>query len=375
MFNSDQSRDLTVGLADVITNVTGSETSLLPSGNIPIFIDSSVAEIYLPDDACSAFETAFHLTYDSNSQLYLVNNTLHAELLAKNPSVTFSINTANTGGPGVNITLPYAAFDLTAQPPLVTTTSPYFPLQRATNNTQYTLGRTFLQEAYLIVDYERYNFSVHPNVWDASATSNIVTIPPITVSGTPVVSLESTPGSAALSTGAIVGIAVGVSVAAIAIIAALLLFIRRRRKLKRERERKLQEEISAGMLPPKTDPEKFNGDPKTVSEEGTEQGTEGTVSGVTEDTAAGDSGPSSNLLGSSADRLELGGNAIHEMPGSPGSPPRAELPTNEMSPMSEGTNESMELKLPPETGLYETPEDLVRVSNEANERRRPSNTI
>jgi len=43
--------------------------------------------------------------------------------------------------------LPYAAFDLVADYPLVIDSSRYFPLMRAANESQYTLGRTFLQEA------------------------------------------------------------------------------------------------------------------------------------------------------------------------------------------------------------------------------------
>jgi hypothetical protein len=77
-FFSDQTRDLTVGLLSITTNITGTETSLLPLGSINIFIDSS-AEIYLPTAACQAFELAFNLTYNSTAGLYLVNNTLHQQ--------------------------------------------------------------------------------------------------------------------------------------------------------------------------------------------------------------------------------------------------------------------------------------------------------
>lgn len=94
-----------------------------------------------------AFENAFGLTWNATSELYLVNDTLHAILQASNINITFTLGVGKTGGDTVDITLPYASFDLRATPPLVQNTTSYFPLKRAANSTQYTLGRAFLQEA------------------------------------------------------------------------------------------------------------------------------------------------------------------------------------------------------------------------------------
>lgn len=44
---------------------------------------------------------------------------------------------------------------------------------RAANDSQYTLGRTFLQEAYLIADYERRNFSISQCSWVENANQDI----------------------------------------------------------------------------------------------------------------------------------------------------------------------------------------------------------
>jgi hypothetical protein len=79
----------------------------------------------------------------------------------------------------VNITLPYDAFDLQLSYPYLPNTTYadpskyYFPLRQAANETQYVLGRAFLQEAYLITDYERNNFSIHQAVHNASLLGNI----------------------------------------------------------------------------------------------------------------------------------------------------------------------------------------------------------
>jgi hypothetical protein len=78
-----------------------------------------------------------------------VNETHHNSLLDSNAEVSFRLSDVKSGGDTVTVILPYAAFDLTAKYPLVDNTSHYFPLKRAGSSAQYTLGRTFLQEAYV----------------------------------------------------------------------------------------------------------------------------------------------------------------------------------------------------------------------------------
>jgi len=64
-----------------------------------------------------------------------------------NPSITFKLGYEIYGGQSINIVLPYAAFDLQANYPIYPKATNYFPIRRASNNTQYVIGRTFLQEA------------------------------------------------------------------------------------------------------------------------------------------------------------------------------------------------------------------------------------
>jgi hypothetical protein len=141
----DVTRDLVVALQSI--SFSGASATTLLSKSIDIFIDSTDPNLWLPPDTCDAFEKAFGLTLDSQSGLYLVNQTHHDSLLASNAEVSFRLSDVKSGGETVTIILPYAAFDLTAKPPLVSSQSYYFPLKRANSSTQYTLGRTFLQEA------------------------------------------------------------------------------------------------------------------------------------------------------------------------------------------------------------------------------------
>jgi len=141
----DVTRDLVVALQSI--SYSGATQATLLSDSIYIMIDSTDPNLWLPDGACNAFEQAFGLTLDKASGLYLINDTHHATLVDSDAEVTFTLSDVESGGDTVTISLPYSAFDLTAEYPLVGNTSRYFPLKRAANSTQYTLGRTFLQEA------------------------------------------------------------------------------------------------------------------------------------------------------------------------------------------------------------------------------------
>lgn len=197
----DISRDLLIAVQGITTNMTDSSPSLL-SSPFYAYIDSLVPYMWLPLDACAAFESAFNLTWNSTIQLYLVNDSLHQMLLAQNPTVTMIIG-PSTSGDNISIEMPYWSFMLNASYPLINDSSRYFPIKRADNDTQYTLGRVFLQNAYVIANYEFFNFSVYQAKYpDASVTQQIITLCPRDGCGGG--------GSSGLSTGIIVAIVVSV---------------------------------------------------------------------------------------------------------------------------------------------------------------------
>lgn len=240
----DVSRDLVVGLQSITATYSAGSKLLLPSGGIFSFVDSTLPYIWLPVDACLAFENAFGLVWDEKTELYLVNDTLHASLSKLNPTFTFTIGVSKAGGQTVDLDLSYASFDLQAKPPLVSNATRYFPLKRAANDTQYTLGRAFLQETYLIADYERNNFSLSQCTFVAGAPSKIVTIESIadatsSADGSSTTSGGSSSGSGGTSnkssskSGISGGAIGGIVVAAVVIIAGvfgLLFFLRKKRR-------------------------------------------------------------------------------------------------------------------------------------------------
>ena len=148
-FNTTDPRGLMVNIGEMFLTTNDSTTPLSTNNeSLPAFIDSTSPYIILPLNVCEQFEDAFGLSWNQSVQAYLVNDTLHSTLLSQGTSVVFNIgNPSTVPGQGFNISLPYSAFDLTASAPLLTTPGRYFPLMRASNDSEITLGRTFLQEA------------------------------------------------------------------------------------------------------------------------------------------------------------------------------------------------------------------------------------
>ncbi|KAL9126598.1 MAG: hypothetical protein Q9217_004372 [Psora testacea] len=220
-FAEDAVRNLLVGIQSISAKAQNGTTSNLLPTPITANVDSTIPMIWLPTEACQAFERAFGLTWDEETDLYLVNDELHDALQKQNASVTFTLGAGTSGGQTADIVLPYDSFDLLIQPPFdgISQGQRYFPLRRASGDQQFTLGRTFLQEAYLTVDWERRNFSISQCVFSETATQNLV----------PISSVSSS--SSGLSSSAKIGIAVGV-VAAAVVLGLATFFILRRRKVR-----------------------------------------------------------------------------------------------------------------------------------------------
>nr|POE87304.1 hypothetical protein CFP56_29893 [Quercus suber] len=204
------SAPLTISLQSLVVSNSLSGPIAFPDDttNLSLTIDSTTSQMWLPRAMCDRMEEVFGLFYDNQTGLYLLNNTMHDQLVSLAPEFTFTVAANATTSTTTNIVLPWGAFDLEIGVPFYNSTDVinYFPLRRA--ESQYVLGRVFLQGAYIVVDYERGNFSIGQVVHNVQ--ESIVAISPVTVTVT--VSHEDS-----LRGGAIAGIVVG-AVAGIAII-------------------------------------------------------------------------------------------------------------------------------------------------------------
>jgi hypothetical protein len=203
--------------------------SFSTSGAFLAAIDSSVPDLWLPRPICDAFEQAFGLTYQNKSNRYVIQDSIHTQLQSLNPNITFQLgNSTKNTGKTTNIVLPYAAFDLQASWPISNRSTNYFPLRRAVNESQYTLGRVFLQEAYLIVDFERQNFTIaQARFPDAKTAPDIVPI-------------ISTAENSSQRPRIIAGISIAVFVAVVLIVFTMVYLSRRRRAVRRMLEAQVE---------------------------------------------------------------------------------------------------------------------------------------
>ncbi|KAL8950195.1 MAG: hypothetical protein Q9222_003758 [Ikaeria aurantiellina] len=223
-FGSSPVRQLLVVIQGISVTNSNAEPQLVDSA-IFALVDSTVPHLWLPASVCDAFEKAFGISYDPISNLYLVNETQHDAMVKQEAEVTFQLGTSLNGGSTVNVTLPYASFDLEVGPPLVKSQRRYFPLKRAKDETQYTLGRTFLQEAFIHVDYDNNEFFVYQAQYNSGTPSHILVTSAASSSSTPnpgstpvapAVAKSTGNSSSGIGTGAIAGIVVVVVVLVLA---------------------------------------------------------------------------------------------------------------------------------------------------------------
>ncbi|KAJ4294354.1 hypothetical protein N0V90_008044 [Kalmusia sp. IMI 367209] len=233
--DKSQPNNLTINLQKVTAYNTLLGTRDLVTTSIPVHIDSGISQLFLPEEACDNFASAFGLNYDNSTDLYLVNDTVRERLRESKPTIHFSIAPQSNprsasddpdSDTALTIKFPHGAFDLEASWPL-----------RAPDKGPFILGRVFLQETYLIVDWERANFSVHQALFtDPMPASDIVTIASPQREDAP--KNDTSPASAqhgTFSASAKLGVAVGLAVFALILCLALFFFLRHRR-MKRSRE-------------------------------------------------------------------------------------------------------------------------------------------
>jgi hypothetical protein len=112
-FEVNQTSTPLLGLQIVSMIATGTFNNIIamPVGEVglPVMIESTVSELWLPRTVCDSLEQVFGLYYDANTSLYLVNITSQNTLMLQSPQLTITL--AQNGSPQetVNIVLPHSA--------------------------------------------------------------------------------------------------------------------------------------------------------------------------------------------------------------------------------------------------------------------------
>ena len=240
-FSLDSNQQPTVTLNSIVASgwKDGNVTLFENSDHGLFTIDSSTPFLWLPEAAAQRFEETFGLEYNDTLQLYFYPNQSqpNSTLLSELNACIFHFTISDVSGSTQRLSLSLIGQTFTSlslsygYPNLGLNSSsqpiPYFPVRKAANSTQYTIGRMFLQESYLTVDYERNNFSISQAVFSQDALTNIQLVDIPSANSTSQMSHVSS----GLSTGAIVGIAVGGFCLLAIILGTIIVLIVRRRRL------------------------------------------------------------------------------------------------------------------------------------------------
>ncbi|KXS94286.1 hypothetical protein AC578_6799 [Pseudocercospora eumusae] len=115
-----------------------------------MFLDTSVAEFWLPSEVCDLFEASFNITEEAKTGLFGIDNASRQQRFNNGTSLTFVLGASSDATAKLQIELSPEAFGNFS----------YFPLRRAADNTQFVLGRTFFQETCITVDWTRGNYTL-----------------------------------------------------------------------------------------------------------------------------------------------------------------------------------------------------------------------
>lgn len=236
VFNIDANDSLRLNLLSlVVVNSPTGTISASPEYRVDVIIDSSLPDLWLPRSVCESLAQALDLTFDSATGRYLIDSSAHSALRDASPEFTFTLTANQSSMDTLNIVLPYSAFDLWLLPPIYESPVPYFPIRRAPEGSDFVLGRAFLQEAYVAVDWERGNFTLG-QVLTEQGSPTIIPVLPVE---------ESASNGGSSMTGSTNHIVIGAVVAAVCILIAPACVLvaalwYRRREL---RERKIVDDL------------------------------------------------------------------------------------------------------------------------------------
>ncbi|KAI0525762.1 aspartic peptidase domain-containing protein [Xylaria bambusicola] len=246
-------RAITASVSDVEQAPTEWSTASMPllsyNESVTAMIDSSTPYLWLPSHVCDRFASALNLTWNETLGLYVFSNNDVLDSYRSAPGLSFTFtfssadNTGNFGAPTnmtgiVNITVSANAFIQSLQYPFMNHIDygapaiPYFPLKRAENSSQLTIGRSFLQEAYMITNYETSTFSIHKARFPDNPLRNtsIFTIAHSLNSPYPGPPIKEE--SKGITQNQIAGVVVGLCLGAIALVTTIVLVRRRKRAFK-----------------------------------------------------------------------------------------------------------------------------------------------
>ncbi|RDL41037.1 Acid protease [Venustampulla echinocandica] len=166
-----------IDLLDIAINVidgsspfnTSTISNLLATGNSSIGPALSVSMLPeapyldLPKSSCDAIAAWLPVTYNADLGLYTwnTNDPRYTQIVSSPSVLSFVFRKGQSNTQNITINVPFMLLNLTLEAPLVTSTAPYFPCN-AQSNGRYSLGRAFLQAAFVGANWNANN---NQGVW------------------------------------------------------------------------------------------------------------------------------------------------------------------------------------------------------------------
>ena len=158
--------DIGIGVAEGKSPFTfTSKSGLLASGNssvgvsMQVIVEPTSPFIYLPKSSCDAIAANLPVTYQPDLGLYFwdIKSAAYEQIVASPAflSFTFRLNSSITQNMTINV--PFRLLNLTLTTPLVSNPTQYFPCNPFDYGKSYgfyTLGKAFLQAAFLGVNWQ-----------------------------------------------------------------------------------------------------------------------------------------------------------------------------------------------------------------------------
>ncbi|KAI5800078.1 aspartic peptidase domain-containing protein [Geopyxis carbonaria] len=149
-----------------------------PGNTYNLTIDSKRPFMNLPREIVQAIRELFPIEDETKSKTFkwnYDNQTRFNE--TKNTKITLELSAGPDSNETVSIDLPPGALKNPAKTPRVVEDCDLFPLE-STNSKDYNLGRIFLAETYIAIDYDNQEFQLSEAIHTASNADNVVAIRP-----------------------------------------------------------------------------------------------------------------------------------------------------------------------------------------------------
>ncbi|KAJ5633668.1 hypothetical protein N7528_001510 [Penicillium herquei] len=166
-FGNNPGGELTIGLQDIglgvakggspwnFTSKEGllsySNSSIIPP--VTVTLNPTHPYLYLPRSTYDAITAYLPVTFNESLGLYLWEDNDQSQTIVKSPAyLSFMFERDSSNDETIIIKVPFMLLNLTLEAPLVDKSTSYFPCYPT--NSSYTIGRAFLQAAFIAQNYE-----------------------------------------------------------------------------------------------------------------------------------------------------------------------------------------------------------------------------